>query len=464
MTDLPTGAAGRPFRIQRLLGGVALGIAPALLERAEVRAALAARDIGAVYRLLREAGVGQRWIAQLTQQSQSEVSEICQGRQVRDVWVLERIAAGLGVPRTWMGLSYGKDRPDTATATEEVTEDEDVKRRALITVATGVALGQAVPDLGELTEVALPAGEPLPSRLGMVHVHTVQAVTTQLRSVARYYGGQADLFADAARRYTRWMQVPATEAIQAQLAAALAELHTEAGWCCYDAGLDGTGHFTRALWLSDAAGDAYGIANAAWHAGATLVNGHPNDALKLFQLGQIHLAGGAPGASTPAARRTDDPRLPTLTAGLSLYSATAYALRGRPDQAQRYLTEAHQGWAPQDAFERAGGDLVTAVIQLELGRLEVAEQFAASAVRTFGEGHRRGHTRAELVLAEVHVRAGEPRGLTLAPQAIEAVSTLQSVAVRRERLIPLATALQARPGNDTQALARMARKIAATRI
>jgi hypothetical protein len=39
-----------------------------------------------------------------------------------------------------------------------------------------------------------------------------------------------------------------------------------------------------------------------------------------------------------------------------------------------------------------------------------------------------------------------------------------SVAARRERLIPLATALQARPGSDTQELARLARQVAATRI
>jgi transcriptional regulator with XRE-family HTH domain len=71
---------------------------PTLLGRADMRAALGARDIGAVYRLLGNAGVTQRRIAQLTGQAQSEVSEILKGRQVRDVQVLERIADGLGVP------------------------------------------------------------------------------------------------------------------------------------------------------------------------------------------------------------------------------------------------------------------------------------------------------------------------------------------------------------------------------
>ncbi|MGH7535429.1 MAG: hypothetical protein ACREMG_07575 [Gemmatimonadales bacterium] len=62
------------------------------------------------------------------------------------------------------------------------------------------------------------------------------------------------------------------------------------------------------------------------------------------------------------------------------------------------------------------------------------------------------------------MRAGEPRGLTLAPQAIEKVSTLHSVAARREWLTPLATALESRPGTDTQQLARTARQLATTRI
>jgi hypothetical protein len=149
---------------------------------------------------------------------------------------------------------------------------------------------------------------------------------------------------------------------------------------------------------------------------------------------------------------------------VNLHSATAYALLNRPDQAKRYLTEAHDGWVPRDAFERAAGDLMTAVIQLELGQLDTAEQFAASAVRTYGEGHRRSRTLAELFLAEVHVRAGEPKGLTMARHAIDEVSTLQSVAARRQRLMPLATALEARPGSDTQELAQLARKIAVTRI
>jgi hypothetical protein len=361
-----------------------------------------------------------------------------------------------------MRLGYGEQEPDVPSV-EEV--DEDMKRRGLLAATSVAVLGQVVQGLGEPVELALPAGQVLPSRLGMFHVTTVRAVTDRLRGVARYYGGQADLFGAAAKLYTRWMEVPATEAVKAGLVAALAELHTEAGWCCYDSGLDGTGHFTRALRLADEAGDAYGIANAAWHAGATMVrSGYPNDALKLFQLGQLSLRGFQPGKATPATLRADDPRGPTLTARLHVNSATAYALLDSPGQATRCLAEAHDGWAPRDALECGSMDRATAGIQLDLGQLDTAEQLATSALRTYGEGHRRDRTQAELLLAEVHIRAGEPQGLALARHAINEISTLQSVAIRRERLMPLATALEARPGSDTQELARAARQAAETGI
>jgi hypothetical protein len=67
-----------------------------------------------------------------------------------------------------------------------------------------------------------------------------------------------------------------------------------------------------------------------------------------------------------------------------------------------------------------------------------------------------GHTMAELLLAEVQIRAGEPHGLTLARQVIDGASALQSVAAHQERLIPLATALETRPSTDTRELARTA--------
>lgn len=442
-------------------------IDPAWFDAPELHGVLAARDIGALYRVLTSFGVSQRQIGRRTGQSQSEVSEILKGRQVRDVTVLERIADGLGIPRGRLRLAAatGEDgaHPGAYPGVEggpDPEVDEEMRRRALIAAASLAALGQVVQGLGEVTELALPTAEPVPSRLSTAHVQAVEVVTERLRDVARQTGGQAGLFAAAARYYSRWLPVPAPEAVQMRLRAALAELHTEAGWCYYDSGVDAAGHFASALRLADQAGDAVGIANAAWHAGTTLARrGHPDEALKAFQLGQFALGGFQPGKLTPATVRTDDPRLPTLTARLNRQSATAYALMGSSEQAHRHLAKAHDGWAPRNAYDRGAMDGATASVQLDLRRLDTAQQFAASAVRAFGEGFGRERTRAELLLAEVHVRAGEPRGLNLARQAVDAVRAVQSVAVRRERLEPLAAALEACPGSDARDLALVARTV-----
>jgi len=57
-------------------------IDPRLYDRPDVRPILAEHDIAGLYRALNDAGVPQRRIAELTGQSQSEISEILQGRRV----------------------------------------------------------------------------------------------------------------------------------------------------------------------------------------------------------------------------------------------------------------------------------------------------------------------------------------------------------------------------------------------
>jgi transcriptional regulator with XRE-family HTH domain len=84
----------------------------------EMRRALALRDIGTVFRLLQRHGLSQRRIAALTGQSQSEVSEILNGRQVVSYDVLLRICTGLAIQRGRLGLAYD---PETAALIGEPT-------------------------------------------------------------------------------------------------------------------------------------------------------------------------------------------------------------------------------------------------------------------------------------------------------------------------------------------------------
>jgi hypothetical protein len=66
-----------------------------------------------------------------------------------------------------------------------------------------------------------------------------------------------------------------------------------------------------------------------------------------------------------------------------------------------------------------------------------------------------------LLLAHLHVQAGEPRGLTLAKSAIDAVAETRSGVARQIYLPTLTQTLDARPSPAAKDLARMARQLAA---
>jgi hypothetical protein len=61
----------------------------------------------------------------------------------------------------------------------------------------------------------------------MGHVAELRAWTGQLRSLARQYGGQADIVDAVANRSMRLLTVPSADAVKRSLGSALAELHTE---------------------------------------------------------------------------------------------------------------------------------------------------------------------------------------------------------------------------------------------
>jgi len=190
-------------------------IDPALYRREDVRRVLAERDITALYRILRDTGITQRRIAELTGQSQSEVSEILKGRRVLSYDLLVRIAEGLAIPRELMGLSsygergaYGGEEPPQSGVAQEVTED--VQRRDVIAVGALATLG-FVPSFAALLDgSAAPGDVPLPSRLGASDVAEIRTRMQQLRTAAQAEGGQACAASAAAASYRRLTAVPAT--------------------------------------------------------------------------------------------------------------------------------------------------------------------------------------------------------------------------------------------------------------
>lgn len=90
-------------------------------ERAEVREALRARDIGGLFRLVQQySGASQARIATATGMTQARVNEVINGRRlVEKLAVLERIADGLRMPddaRHLLGLAASRERRDGGAA------------------------------------------------------------------------------------------------------------------------------------------------------------------------------------------------------------------------------------------------------------------------------------------------------------------------------------------------------------
>jgi transcriptional regulator with XRE-family HTH domain len=435
---------------------------PPWCEWPEVRAALDARDVGAVYRLLQRVGFSQREIARRTGQSQSEVSEIVRGRHVRDVTVLERICDGLGVPREFMRLSGRGDGayPGRGTVTGSPEEvDEEMLRRVLLATAGVAIVSRPVDKLGELMALPGPAPVPLPSRVDGVHVAQVRNLTRRLGEASNAETAP-EVISAAAAWASRLLGVPGAEPVKRALLVAVAELHIEAGWAGFEAWRYDRmmHHFTTGLGLATEAGDTYLQATAMIQAGLAIrEHGRPNDGLKMIQLGQTR-ARHIPRDEQRAVVVGSVGRA-AVEAGAREETATALADLGDLDGAEVEMAQARELWSATRADLYGDLDRPAALLALRRGRLDAAEPLAAASVRRWEGINQRGHARSSIVLATVHVRAGERGGLPLAHGSITAVSRLSSVRARRW-LHPLAAALKARPGRDTQDLARMARQAA----
>jgi tetratricopeptide (TPR) repeat protein len=330
-------------------------------------------------------------------------------------------------------------------------------RRHVLALGVTAAFSAAVEGLGEVLDLPrLVSVGVLPSRIFAVHVEQVRDLTQFLTATGKAHGPDPEFSSAAAASATRLLNVPGAEPIKQALMATVAELHIHAGWAASDAGLYHRAmiHYARALELATDAGDAYLQAHALTLAGfATMEHGHPNDGLKMQQLAQVK-AWAVP---------SDDPRGIAVQAWAKADSATAYAALSDDHAAYRELTTARELWRPTRKEPTGYLDGVAALLEMERGRLDSAERFAASSVQRWDGLSRLGNTRSSVTLATIHVRAGEGDGLQMAHNAITAVSKLSSMRVRK-RLEPLASALDTRRSSDARELGRRARQVAATRV
>ncbi len=419
-------------------------IAPDVWEESEMRRAVATRDISTVYRLLRRVGVSQRQIAALTGQSQSEVSEILKGRQVMAYDVLARISAGLAIPRGYMGLAY-----DESTATSVVgppggalaEEEESVKRRKFVAHAAAVTFGAAV--LGADRGEWLPAltQTPAPGRIGMTDVKQVEAATRVLRGLDYQYGGGA--CRDAVIAQLSWSQrllaASSTDVVRKHLFRALADLQNLAGWTTFDVGMfdSSRNHFAKALELAKESGDHGLLSNVLYRMGRVYLHQEAaNDALKLFQLGQI---------------AAQDSGSELAVAVLCANEAWAYAMLGNIEQTVKLIGRSRDefarstlGEAPDwvKFFDETDLYAMIGTVHTELSKIDVKHSaIAIPAITKALAGYHDAMARSKAfnltALATNHLRQGDvDHGVRIGRDAIGLATMLKSVRVM-DRLVPL---------------------------
>ncbi|GAB3286360.1 helix-turn-helix domain-containing protein [Parasphingorhabdus pacifica] len=420
-------------------------VTPDAWNSKEMREALANRNISEIYRQLRRIGVSQRQIAASTGQSQSEVSEILKGRQVMAYDVLARIADGLGIPRGYMGLAYdGATAMRVATTDDDpqAEEDESVKRRKFLSHAAAVTMGAAV--FGEEGTSWVPSSvqTPAPVRIGMTDVQQIQAATKALRDLDYRYGGGT--CRDAVVAQLSWAQqlldAGASEQVKRKLFVSLADMHSLAGWTSFDTGLldPARGHFGKALEFAKQAEDDSLVASVLYRMGRVYLHyQEPNEALKLFQLGQI---------------AAQDSGSALTVAVLCANEAWAYGMLNKPDQVLKMVGRTKDEFARADVAEAPDwvrffnendlhgmiGSAHDALAVFEPDRyapIAVAETIKCN--EAYGADMQRTHVFGLSLQATNHIRAGDlQQGIKVGRNALQIGEKVKSARVA-DRLKPL---------------------------
>jgi transcriptional regulator with XRE-family HTH domain len=245
------------------------------LDDPAVRGACAERDIATIFRLLRPCGLSQRQIAARCGMSESEVSEILAGRQVKSYDVFVRIAEGLSIPRGMMGLATGEHyelRPVSPSYVDE-EEAEAVKRRGLLSVGMAMVIEPTPVYVKPPSTPDVPL-EP-PAKVGLTDVRIYEDTVAQLDTLDRRVGGMASREPLVAMAMTgeQLLTAQMQPDVHQRLCYAVSEAHRCAALALGDARLVEAcrAHAHRALDL--AAGDRDRIAQVLCTSGLRLSRG-----------------------------------------------------------------------------------------------------------------------------------------------------------------------------------------------
>ncbi|WP_405675730.1 hypothetical protein OG292_10170 [Streptomyces sp. NBC_01511] len=446
------------------------------LDRADVRAALIEHDFAAVFTLIKKwGGISQNRIALACQLTPGKVSTIISGGQrVTSFDVVRRIADGLRIPGTLVGLaprpwehqqqtqhppqspgarpvaSQVPWRPDaTIDLAEDLTRTDLVMdRRAITRALAGAAVtGAALLDSleGWLQPAAPASTKARPGRLGMREIRELETTARAFRQWDHQYGGglRRKAVLGQLAEVAGALDEHQAPAVETRLYRIMAQLAGTAATMAWDSGLHrrAQDYYRLALRSAHAGADrVFGANVLAGMARQMLYKERPDDALQLIQLAQ------------EGARDVIGPRLRAM---LHTREAWAYAAQGRTAGFQRATARAAEALASARAsddephwityFDDAELAGVTGGRLLDLARQDPRQHAdrAAAEIRTAlasrGTEAGRSHALDRIGLAECHFLVGDIGGATQEThRAVAAARLTQSGRVRTQlgRLYP----------------------------
>ena len=416
-------------------------VPPGFWARPDVRRALASRDMGELFRLLKQwTGTSQMRIGTAVGLAQGRVSDIVRGKyHVKTVPVFARIADGLDMPdqaRIVLGLAPALADAHTsapaglsgsAAVTGSAGTQYPVTAGQAVTAITGLwsadadqaqALLSAQLDPAAWNAAALAwlLGQPdqaLPESrgarsIGLADVARVRATAKLFAQLDNRFGG-----IHARRALIQYLRDDAaqllagrfTDEVGHALFGAVAEAALLAGWASYDGGLHGLGqrYFVQALRLAEAATDrrlASSVLSAMSHQAAFL--GHASEAVNLTRAAQA----GVVAVATP-----------TLMAQFQSMEARALARLGDTRGCERALATAERSFGQANPGEDP--EFISYFNEAELaaefghcfrdlGQAGRAVEYAARVVASSDGEYPRSDFFGTMVLADGYADQDEP--------------------------------------------------------
>lgn len=466
-------------------------LAPDVLDRDDLKRALAEHDFAAAFTLIKKwGGLSQNRIASACQLTPGKVSTIISGQQhVTSFDVICRIADGLRIPGRMVGLADrpwevkqastpddppappARDQPDDAAAWQpsatvhlaadlsrsDLVMDRRTATRALAAATTGAAFLDSL----EAWLTPAPAVEQQRShgRLGQRDIEELEACARAFRNHKIGGGLRRKAVIGQLNEVAAHLDEHQATHIQQRLLRVLAQLSATAASMAWDAG------------LQRRAQDYYQLALRAAHAGDDTLFGANTLAAMARQMLYLDRAGDALELVHLAQHGIRRQRAPRVRAMLATREAWAYAAMGRTSAFRRTTEEAADHLADAGAdepywihyFGEAELNGVTGGRLLDLARREprqYADQAAASiqaALDIRGPEAGRSYTLDVIGLAECHFLTGDLTGaVTHTRRAVQAASTTRSRRVREQlaALYPHTIGLTAKPVVEARSMIR----------